>query len=241
MQQLPSTIVHPSPYGVPATLHRLKDADPRDIVNGWGYDIESTAIMAGIHDRNAWKELEKIAVSGGPLTLDKIFELGGHVVPREKLPVPLKPVYNTLPKEHIPGLVNDHGVSMRDCADQWTTMLADESDWADKATVFLDMVERQRKAVPNVANEVAGIALGSMITVALEGLGETEIECLEAAAFYMLTHHEGWRTVARNWLLPFRKTWFADWIAARPDYRRIAKLIATVHDDVPTWACRVTR
>lgn len=229
------TIPSPTPYGTLAHLHLIDGADPSE-PDSWAYTIEDAALLAGIYDPEDRARLTAAADRGEVRSANDLFRFGGRPVPRVPLPLPSSFVYETIPADHEPGMTNDHGVSMRDCADQWATLVSDREEWTGRARVLLDTMEGQRAAVAGAPDSITGFALGSMLTAALENLGEKEVECLEAAAFYMLTHHDGWRDAGRRWLSPFRDTWFRDWRDARPEYRRISALVRLVHDDVPAWA-----
>lgn len=75
------------------------------------------------------------------------------------------------------------------------------------------------------------------MTAILESFGETEIHCLEAAAFYALSGHEPWQAAGLRWLAPFNRTWWASWVAARPRYRRFATAVRCAYPDpaLPDW------
>lgn len=238
--QIPTTFSHGTPYGTTATVHLIPGRDPHDDT-AWAYDLDSTANMAGIWDQDGRRRLKEAAEKGQLLSPDDFLRFGGQKVPHEPLPVAASFFYDTLPTTTGDGLTTDDDVSMRDAADGWATAVADEEEWAGKAAVLLETLERQRQAFPDAPESARGIALGTCLTVVLESLGETEIDCLEQAGMYLLSHHPEWRAAARRWLMPVKTTWWADWIAARPNYRRLAKAVRHVHSDVPGWACMAVR
>ena len=74
-----------------------------------------------------------------------------------------------------------------------------------------------------------------IVTSALEHLAEKEIDCLEAAAFYALSVHDKWQEAGLRWLNPVADTWFKDWVAERPTYRKFAKLSKESGEKLPPW------
>ncbi|MBP2311906.1 hypothetical protein [Azospirillum soli] len=222
-----------TPYGVEiaATLMEI-DGKPEPMIDG-----ENTAILLGIHDpekrRGFTDELRILMETGG--SMDAIVAKFGGGKPTQ-IPIlpPLKPVYPTIPHERDAGHTTTN-LSLRDITDSWVDALAEESRWFDRADVFLTMLGSQIEHFGAGARDMVGLSMSGIATAVLENLGETEIRCLEAAAFYALTMHDPWRAAGREWLLPHRKTWVRDWIKDRPVYRRLARLTGMVHRDVPSW------
>ena len=124
----------------------------------------------------------------------------------------------------------------REVCDNWIDRIAEQHRWCDRASHFQEMLDGHVETFNGrMPHEFLAFALSRILTSVLENLGETEIDCLEAAAFYALSSHEAWRKAAVERLQPFRRTWWADWIKARPKYRRFARMTLKIHCDVPSW------
>lgn len=210
-----------SPYGVKVNVY----ADP--INSGiYLFDMDGSMTMGGIYDPAARAVCAK-AVEAGGNPVDIIFNHGGGKVPKAPLPRPREDIFPKMPR--VCGL--DRVV------DAWVTGVMDVACWTDRAVTLLTAIEGNMKgwAEWSAPSEIAGFALGQVLTVALEHLAEAEIDCLEAAAFYALAMHEEWSRAGVRWLDPFRETWFRDWIATRPAYRAFAAACRSVDPELPSW------
>ncbi|APT57802.1 hypothetical protein RGI145_12445 [Roseomonas gilardii] len=233
-----------TPYGIEVEVHRNPDAREDD-EDSFAVGLEACALMGGIHDpakRRAFIEAAgKAAREHGGMPLDFISEFGGQKVPRRSIIPAVAPVYSTMPTDRDGPFSNRDGFSVRDCADAIANDLLDRRRWYERSEYLMGFLGNQLPVLGNMPKALGGLALGLIIAGVLELLGETEIDCLEQAAFYALAEHQPWRDAGRSWLLPHRKTWVADWIEKRPDYRRAARLVSHVHPDVPSWLGSVTR
>ena len=213
-------------WGISVPVQRSADCE-----SGYSLDLEAAAIRFGVYDHANRQRLIAAAKAGGLIYIETF---GGRQPPSIKLPVPSRFVYDQLPPDEAPESLAT--AQIRRHVDQWVTLISDQVRWCDRATVLLFWLECNRDAVGALPIETAGRGLSSIITAMLENLGEPDIPCLEAAAFYMLATHPGWREAGRSWLAPCHETWFADWAGQRPGYQRLAKLSRAVFDDVPPWA-----
>lgn len=233
--------IFPTPYGVSVPVFPVPEfADPKDNPDGVAFDIDGALTMAAIHDPAARTRFKELLHNGDHGSLD-FADFGGIKVPRVALPVPSRFVYPTIPDDVGDGTTTDPDVSMRGVVDTWTTAVTDTPHWSDRATILLTGVDTQITHLSAAPGRVIGLGVAGILTAVLENLGEKEIDCLEAASFYLLSSHDDWQEAGRTWLAPFRKTWFADWIKARPEYRRFAKLHRAVWKNTPSWAAEVTR
>lgn len=215
----------PTAYGVSVPVFKPAPGTPSD-PDYFLFDMEGTAVMAGIHDAAARRRFVADAerLSGCP----RFENYGGHSVPHLPLPRPKEPAY---PK--VAGMEGDIPV------EAWATGILDCSRWDDRADFLLDIIgDNQEQAAAWVNNiltaEVSAMGLSIVMTAALEHLCETEIDCIEAAALYALTEHDEWRRAGIAWLEPFRETWFRDWRAARPRYTAFARGLASPFN-LPRW------
>ncbi|CAO3445816.1 hypothetical protein [Azospirillum argentinense] len=229
----------PTPYGVSVDVFQPEVPDPRD-PEAVMFTAEATAICAGIHDPKERERFVADARRTGDVPLFKASEYGGFI-PLLRIPLsrPAEPFYPQVPTE---GPAAADGASCREIVDRWIDVVTLHHRWCDRAEELLKLsihqVEGLGKQVPRGAPSIiTGLPLSMMITAVLENLGDEEIDCLEAAAFYTLSMHDRWRKAGQDWLYPVRETWFADWIKARQGYRRVAKIMVDLHDDLPRWLC----
>jgi hypothetical protein len=231
MNELMPAGTYPTPYGVSVPIF------PPDEPNAdyYGFDLEGTMTCAGIHDPAARARCREavMAVNAGngmpgaeflALCLDH----GGCRPPHMVLPPvgSADSAYNDIPESF----------EAREVIDNWIDRIAELHRWCDRARHFQEMLDAHVELLNGTTpHEDIAFGLSRMLTAVFENLGETEIDCLEAAAFYALSSHEAWRKAAVEWLQPFRRTWWADWIKARPKYRRFARMTLKIHRDVPSW------
>jgi hypothetical protein len=221
----------PTPYGVSVPVFSPDEPD----ADYYLFDLEATMTCAGIHDPAARARCREAAmavsaengITSGDLC-DLVFNQCGRRPPRLVLP----PVgsadseYNGIPE----------AFEVREVCDNWIDRIAEQHRWCDRASHFQEMLDAHvEKLNGTMPHQMVAFGLSRMLTAVLENLGETEIDCLEAAAFYALSSHEAWRKAAIDWLQPFRRTWWADWIKARPKYRRFARMTLKIHRDAPSW------
>jgi hypothetical protein len=221
----------PTPYGVSVPVFPPDKPD----AGYYLFDLEGIMTCAGIHDpatrarcREAVKAVNGLT-SGDLCSL--VFDKWGHRPPRVVLP----PVgsadseYNDI--NNIPELFEARVV-----CNNWIDRITEHHRWCDRAIDFQEMLDGHVETFNGrMPHEFLAFALSRILTSVLENLGETEIDCLEAAAFYALSSHEAWHKAAIDWLQPFRRTWWADWIKARPKYRRFARMILKIDPDAPRW------
>ncbi|MCJ2022846.1 hypothetical protein, partial [Methylobacterium sp. J-067] len=174
----------PTAYGVSVPVFK-PSSDASSDPDHFLFDMEGTAVMAGIHD--AAERCRFVAdarrLSGCP----RFENYGGHNVPHSPLPRPKEPAY---PK--VAGMEADIPV------EAWTTGILNCSRWIDRADFLLDIIGDNQVLATAWVNdtlmaEVSALGLSIVMTAALEHLCETEIDCLEAAAMYALTEHDEWR------------------------------------------------
>jgi len=218
----------PSPYGVPINVFEHPDTKDEFL-----HDVDSCMTLAAIHDPDARNRC-KAALSqamGGNVRFQIFMDHGGRTVPRTALPRPAKPIYPTLPR--LAGMTVP--------IENWVTLAQDQRCWAERAAGLLHaaescLIHAEEWGEPwTSVPEILGLGVSHLLTAALEHLCETEIDCLEAAAFYALTLHDEWVSPAVEWLEPFRATWFADWIRQRPVYLQIAERMLKANADLPNW------
>ena len=233
----------PTPYGVEVEVHRNPDV-PEDHDTAFWFSANACCVMAGIHDpeqrRRAVAEIGDIARARGGFPFEVLTRFGGGPIPRKPIGPAEDPIYAALVARGG-GPVNDHGLNPRECIDGIATDLLDRHRWCDRAEYLLAFLGGNLPVLHQLPRTLGGLSLAHILSGVLELLGEREIDCLEAAAFFAISTHQPWRDAARSWLLPHRKTWVADWIEKRPDYRRAARLVSHVHPDVPSWLGSVTR
>lgn len=213
----------PTPYGVSVPVYQPKVIDPAD-PDQVLFSMDATAICAGIHDK---AERARFAADAKRIGAAPVFEdYGGHPLPKVALTRPRDPAY-----PRVAGLIADMPV------EAWTTGIMDRHRWCDRADFLTDIIGSNMATIEghnDLAAEFYPLALSVVLTASLEHLCESEIDCIEAAAFYVLTEHEEWRTAALKWLTPFRETWFRDWRDAKPDYIAFASPIAKAFA-LPAW------
>ncbi len=78
----------------------------------------------------------------------------------------------------------------------------------------------------------------AILTFVLQEAGDTQINRIDAAAFYAVSAHAEWRSAAVKFLEPYRETWAADYVETWPEYRKIAAVARAEYEDVPAWLCR---
>lgn len=215
----------PTPYGVAVPVFQpnpINPADPDAVL----FEMEGTAIFAGIHDKAERRRFAENArrLGGCP----RFEEYGGHPVPKVTLPRPRKPAY-----PRVSGMEADIPI------ETLVTGMLDHGRWCDRADFLLDVIRSNREHAATWASdammaEIYPIGLSIILTAALEHLCETEVDCIEAAALYALTEHDEWRRAGISWLEPFRATWFRDWCATRPHYTAFARGLGTSFD-LPLW------
>lgn len=216
----------PTPYGVTVDVFECP-GDPE----GGTFSMEGTALLAGIHSAEKRAAFAKRVRDAGRMDLDWLDEFGGGAPPRIALQRPSKPVYPTLPRD----------IELDVPVEAFVTMLMDRHRWCDRAAALLPAVNDnlaqaegwQAGSLP--MPKVMGLAMGLLVTGALEHLHEQEIDCIEAAAIYALCEHPQWRDAGLAWLEPFRKTWFQDWRDARPAYARWAAARIEEGSKLPAW------
>ena len=230
--------VFPTPWGVEVPVYPPLPGQDQE---GYSFDMAATAICFGIHDREKRLQFEfrvrDAAQARRTIDVMKLAdELGGTKPPKVPLSRPRHSCYQDVPTDN-PG----DGPSCREVVDAWVTALTDEPTWSRRAGALLPLLDRQMTMLGQAPDFVIGFPMTLMLTSVLENLGETQLDCLEAAAFYLLSAHEAWQDAGRSWLEPCRGTWFADWVAERPAYRRFALLHRAVWERTPAWAIEVTR
>ncbi|MEZ5782751.1 MAG: hypothetical protein R3D70_14240 [Rhizobiaceae bacterium] len=219
----------PTPYGVsiPVFFDRGRSAKEEDC---FFHDIDGCMTMAGIYDV-ADRDRCKAEFKGnkpGYVTFDLLLKNGGRKVPRVSIAKPRDPVYPQMP----------HGMVTEVPIENWVTLVLDHAAWHTRAVSLLEAIgsnldDSEKWAFPQ---ELHALALSQMMTASIEHLVETEIDCIEAAAMYALClHYAEWATPAVSWLEPFSQTWFRQWVAERPVYRRFANLVRIINPDLPEW------
>lgn len=215
----------PTPYGVEVDVYRVN-------VEGQEVDItppEGMAILFGIYvAKERQRFVDNLAAEMPARDVTAFVQrYGGHHVPRVALEIPGQLAGNALSQV------------MRPQVAVLSEILHRRPSWAERAEVLL-MQPEPLAPIWNENPALVGYSTSLVLAGALEGLGEEEVTCLEAAAFYALSSHAAWREAGRRWLSPFRSTWMRDWTAARPLYCRIARAIRKAHPDVPAWLCGVS-
>lgn len=228
----------PTPWGVAVEVHKVDPPDPSD-PEAVVFTAEAVAVCAGIHDKRQRDEFVRISKGTGFVPLERVPEFGGFApLPRVPLIPPPHSCYNDTPNS---GPVAVDGASCREIVDRWVDRVTARHRWCDRADELLDLVVGQMDGLARdggsrrLPSIVVGFPLSVMITSVLENLGEDEIDCIEAAAWYALAAHDEWRATALTWLEPIRATWWKDWIGQRQGYRRAAHIMADVYDAMPPW------
>jgi hypothetical protein len=216
----------PTPYGVSVPVSRRTDVPEGDDTE-FLFSMDATMTMAGIHDPAIRKRCRDRANADPAHLFDAVTEFGGRPVPR----VPLSPAsrdastYQQLPAEYDIQRITDH----------WITRVADQHRWCDRAPILQEMLTGHLDQRDRMPDRFVALPLSIILTAILENLGEQEIDCLEAAAFYAHSAHSDWRAASTEWLTPIRATWWADWIKQRQGYRRFAALARHIYSDQPVW------
>ena len=243
MSQSTSYGTVPTAYGVSVEIFRNADVPESDPMAFW-LKPEAAAVMGGVYypqDRQAFVAASKASGKTGGVPVKDLAELGWRPIPKVAIAPAEDPVYDSMPTVRTGPIATEQGLSIRDCADGIATDMGDRHRWCDRAEYLMGFLANQLPVLGGMPRSLGGTVLAKIFAAVLELQGEREIDCLEQAAFYALTDHQPWRSAGRSWLLPFRKTWVADWIEARPDFRRAANLVSHAHPDVPSWLGSVTR
>ena len=213
----------PTPYGISVPVYRpevIDPADPDQVL----FSMDATAICAGIYDKAERKRFAAEATRYGDMPPFEAY--GGHTLPHVTLPRPKEPAYPRIAKM---------AVAMP--TEAWVTGIMDRHRWCDRGELLVGILGDNMATVEGDSGfvaEIYPIGLAVTLTAALEHLCETEIDSIEAAAFYALTEHEEWRAAGLEWLCPFRETWFRDWRSARPGYAAFARGITKAFG-LPAW------
>ena len=214
----------PTPYGLTVPVYRppeMKLSDPDAFV----FSMDATAICAGIYDKG---ERARFVADATRLKVMPAFEsYGGHTLPRVVLPRPADPLYPRMPAKDLTPI------------EAWVTAVLDRHRWCDRAEFFVDVIGEnleQFGADDRELKEFYPFSLSTMLTATLEHLFEPEIDCLEAAALYAVTMQSEFQEAGLEWLKPFRRTWFRDWVASRPRYAAFARALAGPLE-LPDWLC----
>lgn len=216
----------PSPYGVPVAVYRVTGLGDDE----FGHDLDGCMTIAGIHGKQNRERCEKVlaeAMGKGGVPFQIFLDHGGQKVPHVPIQWPEHPAYTNMPKTH----------GIAEPLENWVTLALDHSAWDKRATAFLPVLDFAMESTKawNAPPEIAAAGLSILLTAAIEHLVESEIDCLEAAAFYAVSSHDSWRAAGIEWLKPVRKTWFADWQKERPIYRAFASACRGFYDDLPAW------
>lgn len=214
----------PTPYGVDVPVYRPEHIDPSDpdVVH---FSMEAAAICGGIHDK---AERARFAADAQKLGRAPAFEQYGG---RSLLHVPIRRPADSAVYHSI---LSSSAVTP---VEAWITGAMDRPRWCDRATFLLEIIGENMEMCGSEHDPVAEVyAFGTslLLTGTLEHLGEKQIDCIEAAAFYALAAHDEYAEAGRDWLFPVRKTWFRDWAAARPRYRRLIRALRGPMD-LPGW------
>lgn len=211
------TATFPTPYGVSVPVFD-HPSEPGEYI----FSMDATAKYAGIYDPKARARFAAECAAAGHCDMKRLPEYGGGPVPRVALSRPSSPAYPQIPKG------DDFAIPI----ENWVTALMDRHRWCDRGEKLVEIIAINFDGHTDSSFEpILALGLQIMLTGALEHLAETEIDCLEAAAFYALSTHPEWSGPAARWLEPYAETWWADWIATRPAFARLASLC----DDLPAW------
>ncbi|MDO9428404.1 MAG: hypothetical protein Q7T93_16430 [Methylobacterium sp.] len=224
MSSLKPAFSFPTPYGVEVPVHRPDPIDPSD-PDAFCFGMEATAICAGIHDK---AERARFAVDAGALgRLPPLEEYGGRELLHVSIQRPADPaVYHSIMAS-----------SANTPIEAWVTGAMDRPRWCDRGAFLIDIIGENMETAGSERDPLEGVyafGVALLLTGALEHLGEKQIDCIEAAAFYALAAHDEYAKAGRDWLFPVRKTWFRDWAAARPRYRRLIRALRGPMD-LPGW------
>lgn len=218
----------PTPYGISVAV--FDALDPND-PEAFTFTPDAAALTGGIHSPEQRAAFVRRCEEVGGVDLNIMKDFGGGPPPRIKLRQPSKPIYPSLPRDS----------EMDIPIETFVTLLMDRHRWCDRAAALLPAVDGNLKQAEGWAASafpmpgVMGLAMGLIVTGALEHLHEQEINCIEAAAIYAMSEHRQWREAGVSWLEPFRETWFRDWRDARPAYRRWASARIGEGSELPAW------
>jgi hypothetical protein len=181
------------------------------------------AIAAGIHDPEKRAQFVAAVNARQSMPVSMLFEFGGMRPPKIALLRPLRPAY---PQVHEVG-----GMPV----EAWVDRIMDCSQWDERADGFEDIFGACLSNLPDLPGFVNAVALSIMLAATLEHVGEAEIDCLEAAAYYALCAHPEWRQAGLEWLQPVRATWFRDWTKRRPQFASFARMCRDADATLPAW------
>ena len=111
--------------------------------------------------------------------------------------------------------------SLASFLDAWT----EAGDWRDRMDLA-DVLLTEWADVP--ATSFRTDAGCKLLTALLEQSGEREIDCVEAAALYRVSHHPMWRLAAMRWFAAHDST-VGDFIDAHPAWAIFAGQCAVLH------------
>ncbi|MFE1601577.1 hypothetical protein [Methylobacterium sp. ID0610] len=220
-----------TPYGVQIKIYRRTDLPPEH-ENAWVFDVEASALLAGIHDPAQRRRFaEETARQARPGAGDmqqvrlRLEDFGGHPVPRVPLPRPDSPLYPRMPAKDLTPV------------EAWVTGMMDHPSWHERAEFFIPLIVENMAQIGSEHDLLADmyyVALDTIMTAALEHLGEQEIACIEAAAFYAVSMHGEWAQAGQSWLQPFRETWLRDWLRIHPGFVAFASALRPALG-LPDW------
>lgn len=221
---------YPTPYGVsvPVYFDRGRHDDEAEC---YFHDIDGCMTLVGIYgesNRQRCRAELKANLGKGGVPFEIFLKHGGRKALYVDLAKPADPVYPRLP----------HDMDMDIPIENWVTLTMEHAWWHTRADILLEIIASNldNSETWDLPQEIHALALSQMLTASLEHLTEKDIDCIEAAAIYALTlHYREWSAPAVEWLTPFRKTWFRDWIAKRPAYGRFAKLMRIINPELPKW------
>lgn len=223
----------PSPYGPMINVFHEpgRHIDP-DLC--YFHDMNGVMDMAGVYGKenreSCFREV-KARATDNSVTFDILTKHGGRPVSHTPLPVPARPVYPDLPKTH----------AMQIPTENWVTLVMDASDWHQRSQLLEKPIRlcfdasQDWQTPEDLRGTVVSIGICYLLTAALEHLHETEIDCIQAAAFYALTLHDDWSSAGLNWLLPFKDTWLSDWLKEHPSFVELARGCRIANPELPAW------
>ena len=216
----------PTPYGVSVPVYRPADPNPQD-PDAYLFTIEGTALVAGIYDKD---QRARFIVDADRLGGCPAFEpYGGHKLPTVPLPRPDDPLYPKMPGKDLTPV------------EEWVTGALDHPNWSDRAAFLIGIIgdNMEQDGIGDEAlYDLYPLTISTLLTVTLEHLGETEVDCIEAAALYAVSMHSEYFDAGLAWLEPFRSTWFRDWVADRPRYAAFARALQEPLQ-LPDWLCGI--
>jgi hypothetical protein len=207
-------VSYPTPYGKRTTAACFPDSEEPDACF---LGPEAVGLMFGIHDPHQLSlfiaEFGKISITPG-----YIARRGGHPVPIFELPLPRKALGTRL------ALLTDIVP-----VTQHYELVLNARCWPERAAHLGELLQYNLDRDAGAAECAFGLMV--LNTGALEELRENEIDCLEAAVYYLLSDHAEWRLAASLWLKPFVKTWLNDWLSDRSYIRFVARSLRAIHND----------